>query len=300
MSLPDRKIYVQKPQELRKLSAKAATALALLPEDEFVYQHKHDGCSMMILVGINVVRIFSREGNEVKSMPHIAEAIRKLSQDRPNMVYFGEAYHPDMLFHDINGAFRRQSPQDFLQAWLFDCVTLQEFREGTSKRPYSQRVKALRGVLSGDPAARIMPVATYGTLVEAAAAVEPWRAVGLYELDGFMKKQLSAGWDAGVDNEGRSLKLKDSISVDLRCVGTVEGKGKFAGMVGALVVEWRGEHVVVSGGKLKTKERQALWDDPSGIVNHIVEVHALSITPDGQLREPRYQRTRDDKTEPSD
>ncbi|WYW04176.1 ATP-dependent DNA ligase [Pseudomonas phage vB_PpuP-IPa-2] len=300
MALPDRKIYVQKPQELRKLSAKAVDSLGKLPAEEFVYQHKHDGCSMMILVGVNVVRIFSREGNEVKSMPHIAEAIRKLSQDRPNMVYFGEAYHNDMLFHDINGAFRRQSPQDFLQAWLFDAVTLQEFREGTSKRPYSERVKALRGVAYVGDDAKIIPVATYGNIAAASAAVEPWRKQGLYELDGFMQKMLSAGWDAGVDNEGRSIKLKDCISVDLRCVGVVEGKGKFAGKVGALEVEWRGNVVQVSGGKLKTKEREALFADPSGIVGSIVEVHALSITPDGQLREPRYQRIRDDKTEPSE
>jgi ATP-dependent DNA ligase len=298
MGLPDRKILVQKPQELRKLSKTAVAALEKLPAEEFVYQHKHDGCSIIILVGVNVVRIFSREGNEVKSMPHIAEHIRKASQDRPNMVYFGEAYHNDMLFKDISGMFRRQSPQPELQAWLFDSVTLQEFREGKSTRPYSQRLKALRGINSANRDHIVLPVATFGTLSEATEAVSPWRKDGLYELDGFMQKQLSAGWDAGVDTEGRTLKLKDHISVDLECVGDVEGEGKFSGMIGALLVKWRGETVRVSGGKLTTEERKRYAD--GGLDGKIVEVHALGITPDGKLREPRFQRIRDDKTEPSE
>ncbi len=78
MSLPDRKYLTHRPQEQRNLSAKAQAALAELPPERFLYQTKHDGCSIQILVGINVVRIFSREGKECVSMPHIAEHFRKV------------------------------------------------------------------------------------------------------------------------------------------------------------------------------------------------------------------------------
>ena len=117
-----------------------------------------------------------------------------------------------------------------------------------------------------------------------------------------MAKQSGAGWDAGVDNSGRTIKLKDKISVDLLCVGVTEGKGKFAGMVGSLTVLWGGKREEVNGGKLTTKERQEYFspEGSAAIVGKIVEVHALGITPDGKLREPVFQHVRHDKTEPSE
>lgn len=297
MSLPDRKILVQKPKELRNLSAKAVAALEALPETDWVYQPKFDGCSVMILVGINVVRIFSREGKECVSLPHVAEHVRKHSA--PNMVYFGEAYHPDKEFPEVSGMFRRQRAQPDLQVWLFDAVTLQEFRSGLSSRPYEQRVKAIRSIV--DKEAGVLPSGLFKSVDDCQDWIDATRNFGYkLRLDGMMKKQAAGVWKAGDDSEGRTLKLKDHISVDLRVLDVEEGQGKFHGMVGRLIVEWRGNPVPVSGGKLTNVERSEMWCKPWLIKRKIVEVHALGLTPDGQLREPRFQRIRDDKTEPSE
>jgi DNA ligase-1 len=302
MGLPDRKIYVQKPKETRLLSTKANKALELLPESDWIYQTKHDGCSMMILVGVNIVRIFSREGKECFSMPHVAEAVRLRSA--PNMVYFAEAWHPDVPFAEVSGEFRRGAAkaEGFLEAWLYDSVTLQEFRLGVSERPYSERYAACTEMrwsihdVADKDMIQVVPCAdVVTTLAENVEHIRKTYGL-LYQLDGYMKKQRNAGWVAGDDSEGRTLKLKDKISVDLKCVGFVEGKGKFAGMVGAPLVEWRGDVVPIGGGKLTNDDRR----NPERFVGKIVEVHALTITPDGQLREPVYQRVRDDKTEPSE
>jgi DNA ligase-1 len=296
MSLPDRKIYVQKPKETRLLSTKANKALELLPESDWIYQTKHDGCSMMILVGVNIVRIFSREGKECFSMPHVAEAIKNSSP--PNMVYFAEAWHSNTPFAEVSGEFRRGAAkaEGFLEAWLYDSVTLQEFRLGVSERPYTERYNDCRLVGTGSEVVKLVPCAeAVSTLAEMVEHIRKTYGL-LYQLDGYMKKQRNAGWVAGDDSEGRTLKLKDKISVDLKCVGFVEGKGKFAGMVGAPLVEWRGDVVPIGGGKLTNDDRR----NPERFVGKIVEVHALTITPDGQLREPVYQRVRDDKTEPSE
>jgi DNA ligase-1 len=300
MALPDRKIYVQKPKETRLLSTKALAALDKLPESDWIYQTKHDGCSMMILVGVNIVRIFSREGKECHSMPHVAEAIRLSSP--PNMVYFAEAWHSNTEFRAISGEFRRGAAkaEGFLEAWLYDSVTLQEFRKGISERPYTERYNDCRLVGMGSEVVKLIPCAeSVATLAEMVEHIRKDYGL-LYELDGYMKKQRGANWIAGDDMEGRTLKLKDKISVDLKVTGMVEGKGKFAGMLGAPLVEWRGEVVPVGGGKLTTKQRKEYWANPALFVGKIVEVHALTITPDGQLREPVYQRIRDDKTEPSE
>jgi DNA ligase-1 len=298
MAMPDRKILVQKPKELRNLSAKAVAALDKLPEEAWVYQPKFDGCSVIVLVGVNVVRIFSREGKECLSMPHIAEHIRRHSH--PNMVYFGEAYHPDKEFPEISGMFRRQSPQAELQFFAFDAVTLQEFRAGKADRPYDHRVKALRGISDKD--AGVIPVGLYKSVEACQDWIDAAREYGYkLSLDGMMKKQAAGVWEAGDDREGRSLKLKDHISVDLKVLDVEEGQGKFTGMVGRMIVEWRGKPVPISGGKMTNADRIFYFCEGFGrIKDSIVEVHALGLTPDGQLREPRFQRIRDDKTEPSE
>lgn len=310
MALPERKYLTHKPQEVRNLSAKAQEQLNL-GDGNWIFQHKFDGCHVIVLVGINIVRIFSREGKECFSMPHIAEHFRKTSA--PNMVYFGEAYHPDMEFKDISGMFRRQKPQDDLHFFMFDAVTLQEFRTGSSSRAYIDRIKALRGVASA--VNQVIPPRLFTDQAIALSEAQRLRDTTgwKYGLDGLMAKQIEGTWEAGVDRQGRQLKLKDVLSVDLEVAGVVEGEGKFAGMVGAIEVYWRGERAVVSGGKLTTAERQAYWDAETApradrhdeeqqvrLVGQIVEVHALGLTPDGKLREPRFQRIRDDKTEASE
>lgn len=297
MSLPDRKYLVHKPQEVRNLSAKAQEQLDL-GDGSWVFQQKYDGCHCIVLVGVNVVRIFSREGKECFSMPHIAEHFRV--ESAPNMVYFGEAYHPDKEFPQISGMFRRQKPQDDLHFFAFDAVTLQEFRTGSSPRAYIDRVKALKGIANA--AAKVIPAPIFSSAEAAITAAQYLRdnEGWVYGLDGTMAKQTEGTWEAGVDRQGRQLKLKDVLSVDLEVAGVVEGEGKFKGMVGALEVYWRGARVQVSGGKLTNDERDYYWSNRELLVGCIVEVHALGLTPDGKLREPRFQRVRDDKTEPSE
>lgn len=297
MALPERKYLVHKPQEVRNLSAKAQEQLDL-GDGNWTFQHKFDGCHVIVMVGINVVRIFSREGKECFSMPHIAEHIRKTSA--PNMVYFGEAYHPNMEFKDISGMFRRQKPQDELFFFPFDAVTLQEFRTGSSSRAYIDRIKALRVI--GNAAEQVVPANLYRDQASALEAAAHLRSTTGWKwgLDGLMAKQVEGTWEAGVDRQGRQLKLKDHLSLDLEVCGLVNGEGKFDGMIGALRVYWRGQPVQISGGKLTNDERQLYWQNPDLLVGKIVEVHALGLTPDGKLREPRFQRIRDDKTEPSE
>lgn len=298
MSLPDRKYLTHRPQELRNLSAKAQAALDELPPERFMYQSKHDGCAIQILVGINVVRIFSREGKECLSMPHIAEHFRKVSP--PNMVYFGEAWHSDMEFKDISGMFRRQRPQPELQAWVFDAVTLQEYRKGVAVRPYAMRQKALQGVLShGEGVYPVISATSAAHVNERVASIREstdWK----FRLDGLIQRDIEGFWQAGKDNAGAVLKLKDVLSVDLEVAGIIEGEGKFKGMLGAIEVYWKGDRATVSGGRFTDRERRLYFATPGLLIGKIVEVHALGTTPDGKLREPRYQRIRDDKDEVSE
>ncbi|CAO3459935.1 hypothetical protein [Azospirillum argentinense] len=104
-------------------------------------------------------------------------------------------------------------------------------------------------------------------------------------LDGVYEKKRSQNW----------LKLKAEETIELRCVGVAEGIGKYAGMVGAIVVDFEGVKVPASG--MSDLQRRLWWDDPSLVVGHLVEIEYHEVTPAGSLRHPRYVRHRDDKDE---
>lgn len=314
--LPARKHLVHKPVEFRNLCAEAKQRIQSVCNDRWLWQIKYDGCHGIILKRGDYAQMYSREGNTVLSCAHILKEM--VDKDYPDGAYFGEVWHMGMQFKDISGMFRRQYSDDRskeLVYKLFDYVDFREFMCGTSPVCYGARWMELsrqHGMRNHDGKNKVQLANTFvyseSAFESCEAGLKQLRELGhVFGTDGYVAKAYGGDWTAGDGKKGQTIKVKDHISVDLRCIGVVEGEGKFQGMVGALVVEWQGADVTVSGGRLTNDERIKFWklaerDDlpADGIIDKIVEVHALGLTPDGQLREPRYQQIRHDKTEPSE
>jgi DNA ligase-1 len=302
--LPTRKHLVHKPVEFRNLCKEAKERIKDVRESQWLWQMKYDGCHGIVVVHDGGVQMFSREGNEVKAADHILKEFR--DRGYPNGAYFGEYWHMGRTFPEISGTFRRQYSDARSAEFcfkLFDHVSLDEFGAGTSPICYGARWDELQRIVNyrtPDGMSKIQCAYTFvysdANFDRAEEATANLRLLGhIYGLDGYVAKRYGGDWTAGDGKKGQTIKVKDHISVDLRCVAVEEGKGKFEGMIGSLLVEWKGQVVPVSGGRLTNQERHNI-----DLCGKIVEVHALGLTPDGQLREPRYQRIRYDKTEPSE
>ncbi len=101
------------------------------------------------------------------------------------------------------------------------------------------------------------------------------------------------------------MKIKAEESVDVEIVGAEEGTEKYTGMLGALVVDYKGVKVNVGSG-LTDQQRKDFWAafkrdsreyGPSDyeLLGRLIEVEYHEVTPDGSLRHPRFVRFRDDK-----
>jgi ATP-dependent DNA ligase len=316
--LPKRRTLVHKAIEPRKLSAKVQAALAERHDD--IYEIKYDGCHCILVKKDGKAYAFSRQGEPVlAAMDHVIAELEAIAED--NFVLFAEAWHEWLDHSIINGTFRRTyvaAGAELLEAVVFDYVPLADFEAGSCPVRYKTRrdrcfeiVHAIQRREFSNGNESYSPVrlayASYCTehgqdVVDASRT----QYGAVFAIDGFMRKDRNGTWKAGSGSCGAVVKIKDHLSIDVKVLRFNEGEGKFAGMVGAIVVEWEGRELTIGGGKMTTAERAEQWalvtiGQPQDMwrcwIGKIVEAHGLSESQHGMIREPRFIRVRDDKTE---
>lgn len=305
--LPTRRVLVHKAIEPRKLSIKTQALVARRLGD--LWEVKYDGVHCIIILKDGKAYAFSRQGEPVNgSMDHVLRVLEKYLPKDAAYAFFGEAWRPDVSHQEINGEFRRGnggSEPHNLEMVFFDCVPLSDFEAGVCPVRFRSRRNALLGLIYGvmqhwDGDERVPVRMSYMTECKSRceSLVEAERGYGhVFAIDGYMRKDPEGIWKAGSGSCGTILKDKDNIQVDLKVDSIFEGKGKFAGMLGGFNCTYKGKKQKVGGGTLTDKERKFYWDFPNRIVGGIIEVHGLSESEGGLLREPRFHRLREDKTE---
>jgi len=92
--------------------------------------------------------------------------------------------------------------------------------------------------------------------------------------------------------DGKRLKVKDKITLDLVVIDIIEGKGRNKGRVGSLVTSMG----KVSG--MSDDQREKFWEHGgANIIGKLIEVECMEITEAGKMRHARFIRERWDKPE---
>ena len=100
------------------------------------------------------------------------------------------------------------------------------------------------------------------------------------------------------------FKLKDQDTIDLRIIDLEEGQGDFVGMLGAFIVDYKGNRVHVGGGRgLDHELRTKIWNEritPNSVIGKILEVSYFGESKDSKtglnsLTSPQYVVIRTDK-----
>lgn len=259
-----------------------------LPADEYIMMPKYDGC-LAIVVADDTGHVLTRTGEPITSIPHVMAQARKLL---PGYVIFGEAYKYDTPFKDISGAFRRHAQQDDLIVVAFDAVPVADWRAGKCDESYKARLARLREAWHASPVPAII----------VAPASDAWASQGFANTlvanggyDGAILRRADAPWTTGASKNGEAIKVKPVQSLDLRAVDWFVGKGKYQGLAGGIVVEYRGVTTQVGTG-FSDAERVTIASQ--GTRDQIAEVEFMELTADGKLREPRFKGWRYDKEQP--
>jgi DNA ligase-1 len=209
-------------------------ALGMLAGD-VVFEWKLDGARIQLHKQGNLVRIFTRNLNEVTAaIPEIAEEARSLPAEQ--LVLDGEAiaFSPAGRPHSFQTTMRRfgrkldverlrkELP---MRAFYFDCLRRDD--ASLAERPARERFGVLSEVV---PATHLIP---------RLATRSPEAAINFYDEalaaghEGLMAKSLDAAYEAG--NRGASwLKIKRAHTLDLVVLAAEWGHGRRQGKLSNL------------------------------------------------------------------
>jgi DNA ligase-1 len=217
-----------------------------------------------------------------------------------SMVFDGEIMSDDFqtLMREIHRKGGAKTDDAVLN--LFDCLTLEQFKEGGSSDDLIKRKEKLLSF-------------NYGPNVSVVQFVK----MNLDEEDGqkqfadYNKLCIDKGFEgimvkpiAGIYECKRSslwLKVKPFIEVSLKVIDTEEGTGRNAGKLGALIVEGTDMDKFIKtnvGSGLTDTDRETFWKNKAKLIGQIVEVRADAITQnqdtkdEWSLRFPRFLRFR--------
>ena len=132
------------------------------------------------------------------------------------------------------------------QVW--DSLTLEEFEQGLSARPYTERFGEAIRLSFMTQSLRPIPSYRVYSMKEAQAIADEFISEG---GEGAIVKKLDTIWKDGTSKD--MVKIKAVLDADLLCVDVEEGSGKYKGKVGALVLE-------TSCGRLRVKVGTGLND----------------------------------------
>ena len=150
---------------------------------------------------------------------------------------------------------------------IHDMLTLEEYALGKSDRPYKDRREEIRHLFDVYWVADV--------LLHSQEEVEEYlKSVVNKGYEGIMLKSPDWLWK---DTKSRTIdncKYKKRPTVDLICIDTTDGEGKYEGLIGALVLEdSQGRRVKVGSG-LSDRDRQL---DPGLYIDQIFEVEYEQI-----------------------
>lgn len=138
---------------------------------------------------------------------------------------------------------------------------------------------------------QVAPIIEIGSYRDAQRHVEKvWTNGG----EGVILKQTDAPYYPEKRNS-TLLKIKEDVDADLLVVGLEQGKGKYAGVLGALICKDKAGHVHKVSG-MTDEERYQWWTNPDYIIGKVVEIKAMKKLKEGGYREPRFKAIRFDKT----
>lgn len=229
--------------------------------------------------------LISRQGTVFTGLDHITDAIHELEMEyQQNMVIDGELIHRNDGTLSDNDNFRlgtgiinaKDADKSSIMFIVFDMLPYIDFVAGESKSLYGLRRTWLDTfsylASKNTKHIEVVPLLYSGT--------------DQTQIDKWLKYADNHGWEGIMLNKNAPyqckrtsdlVKIKSFKHSDLRIIDVLEGDGKYVGVLGSIVVNYKGNTVNVGSG-FTDEQRKEYWKIKDELIGRIAQVKYKEVS----------------------
>lgn len=253
---------------------------------EFIISTKLDGNRLVAIKENDKVTFKTRQGKLMEGLTQLEEEFK----DIPNgIVLDGELIlkndkklPSDELFRETMKVARKKGEKRNLEFHVFDCIELDGFNKGYDPTPCIERKQKVSNLIKNKKWLIEVPALYIGKDTNMITKLLD-EAISNNQ-EGIMINIANSGYSCKRSKD--ILKVKRMTSYDLRIVGFEEGSGNFKSMLGAALVDLRGENIVGVGSGWTIEDRQEIWRNQDKYLGRILEVQFFEESVDSKTGLP--------------
>lgn len=275
----------------------------------YISSRKIDGQRRLLFKENGVITMYTRNGLPDEGLVDIEREAVLLPDDT---VYDGEL---EAIGNFASNLERRQATNSIGNSKgirtgvtynLFDMVPLDEFKNGKSKNDALARKIAIEALFGLRNIYELTPIETAFIKVNPILCISNdidqhilwYKAMIEAGEEGIMLIQASSKYEPG-KRSNDWVKMKKFKDIDLEVMDLLEGDDKYEGMLGSVLVRYKGHDVKVGSG-FSDYQRKLYWDNPNEILHKIIEIthqgESSNKTGGISLNCPIFKGVRLDKT----
>lgn len=269
----------------------------------FALTTKIDGGRIIALKENGKVSFYTRAGQKYEGLVDLEQEMSEklpdgLCLDGEITLLENEGVPSKEAYKQAMKITRSDGEKHGLKMIVFDAMLAEEFRNQRCDRVWEERRRALDMIFGPRDLTyfELLPVLYQGE--DTSMITKLLDEAIANQQEGVMINLALAPYEFKRTNY--LLKCKKFNTVDLRVIGFEEGTGKYVGMLGALICEYKDNWVKVGSG-LTDELRKEIWNNQPKYQDTIVEISYFEETKDAtgkkSLRFPTFKDFRPDKTE---
>lgn len=266
----------------------------------YYVEPKLDGVRILATVESNRVTLRTRKGHIVNGYKEIEELL--MNSKFVGYTLDGELQKENDFDNTMNDLF--SNSQDKKAKFnVFDIIKNEELDQRVCKTPLVLRKELLDEAFINTRGYWLFKKLKDDVVVKVRADV--YQGSFVYEkIYNLLDANIDAGFEGIVIKRANSLyefkrtsdwfKVKKFETLDLKIIDIEEGSGRLEGLMGNIVVMYKGKEVRVGTG-FDDNARRDMLDFKLDYIGAVAEIAYQEVTADGSLRFPSFKRIRYDK-----
>ena len=272
----------------------------------FYLTEKLDGCRMVAIIKENSIELFSRQGQPIEGLVEIEKELEMIRRRTgKTFVLDGELLITERdhipskeQYKQTMMIVRKEGLKTGITYNVFDYLSVEAFESRQCDTPYWERRQLLDTLTLGCNFIEPLPILYHGT--DTSRIIQKLEEQRSLNHEGVMINLADEPYQFTRTNA--LLKVKVMQDCDLEITGVQEGTGKFAGTLGALIVDYKGNPVGVGSG-LTDDMRKMIWNESDKYIGRVATIQYFEPTNDKDgkesIRFPVFKELREEGKEVS-